>query len=178
MTEREMTRMTAWSIGVSVLMIVTGVVAICLPVLAGVTVTAVIGWLLVLSGVLHIAFAWRAVRPGMVLWEILLGVVYGAVGLYLAARPLDGLQSLTIALAIYLFIESALECVLSFELRPLPGAGWILFDGIVTLILAMLIVGTWPSSALWVIGTLAGISMFFSGVTRLMFSLAARRLVA
>jgi uncharacterized membrane protein HdeD (DUF308 family) len=80
--------------------------------------------------------------------------------------------------AIYLFVEGVLEFVLSFELRPAPGAGWLLFDGIVTLVLAVLIWSTWPSSAMWVVGTLVGISMFFSGMTRLMFSMAVRRIAA
>jgi uncharacterized membrane protein HdeD (DUF308 family) len=49
-------------------------------------------------------------------------------------------------------------------------------DGIVTLILGLLVWRQWPSSSLWVIGTLVGISMIFTGATRLMISLAARRL--
>ena len=48
---------TTWSIGLSALMIVAGLLAIGLPVVAGVTVTAIIGRLLLLSGALHLAFA-------------------------------------------------------------------------------------------------------------------------
>jgi uncharacterized membrane protein HdeD (DUF308 family) len=81
---------------------------------------------------------------------------------------------LTIALAIYLFLEAILEFVLGFTLRPLPGTGWLIFDGIVTLILAVMVWRTWPTSAPWLIGTLVGISMLFSGAARLMVSLAAR----
>jgi len=178
MTTRSASLTTGWSIGLSVLMIAAGVVAVGLPAVAGVAVTALVGWLLVLSGVLHIAFAWRASGAGVVLWEILLGVVYGVAGFYLLAQPLAGLQTLTIALAIYLFVEGILEFILSFALRPLAGAGWLLFDGVVTVILSVMIWTTWPSSALWVVGTLVGISMFFSGVTRLMFSIALRRIAA
>jgi uncharacterized membrane protein HdeD (DUF308 family) len=167
-----------WSIVLSGLMIAAGVVAVFMPALAGVAVTAIVGWLLIFSGLLHAAFAWRANRAGTVLWEILLGIVYGALGIYLVASPLGGLQSLTIAVAIYLSVEGVLEFVLSFELRPAPGAGWLLFDGIVTLVLAALIWSTWPSSALWVVGTLVGLSMFFSGITRLMFSMAVHRVAA
>jgi len=93
-------------------------------------------------------------------------------------NPLVGLASLTLALAVYLFVEGVLEFILSFRLRPLPGSGWLLFDGIITLILAIMIWKTWPSSSEWVIGTLVGISMLFSGISRLMLSLAARRLVS
>jgi uncharacterized membrane protein HdeD (DUF308 family) len=169
---------TRWSIVLSVLMIIAGVVAIGVPMIAGVAVTALVAWLLIFSGLLHLAFAWRDGRAGTVLWEILLGIVYGAIGFYLLANPVAGLASLTLAIAIYLLIEGVLEFVLSFRLRPLPGSGWLLVDGIVTLLLAGMIWSTWPSSAAWVVGTLVGISMLFSGITRLMLSSAVRRIVA
>lgn len=169
---------TTWSIVLSVLIIVVGVLAICAPVIAGVAVTAVIGSLLVLSGILHLAFAWHGGRAGTILWEILLGIVYGAIGFYLLTSPVAGLAPLTFAIALYLVVEAILEFVLSFRLRPAPGSGWLLADGIITLTLAVLIWGTWPSSALWVPGTLVGISMLFSGITRMMLSLAVRRIVA
>jgi uncharacterized membrane protein HdeD (DUF308 family) len=171
-------RAITWSIALSVLMIVAGLLAIGLPVVAGIAVTAVVGWLLIVSGALHLAFAWRTGRAGDVVWEILLGLAYGAIGFYLLARPVAGLASLTFAVAIYLFAEGVLEFILSFQLRPAPGTGWLLVDGIITLVLAAMIWGTWPSSAAWVIGTLVGISMCFSGITRLMLSLAVRRIVA
>jgi uncharacterized membrane protein HdeD (DUF308 family) len=75
-------------------------------------------------------------------------------------------------------MEAVLELILSFRLRPLPGSNWLLFDGIITLILAILIWRSWPSSSDWVVGTLVGISMLFGGAARLSLSLAARRVFA
>jgi uncharacterized membrane protein HdeD (DUF308 family) len=169
---------TSWSIVLSVLMIATGVLAIALPQVAGIAVTTVVAWLLMFSGALHLVFAWRAGRARVVIWEILVGVAYGVIGFYVLAQPIAGLASLTLMLAIYLFVEGMLEFVLAFELRSLPGTGWLLFDGVVTLVLAVMIWSTWPSSSLWVLGTLVGVSMFFSGITRLMLSMAVRRLAA
>lgn len=171
-------RAATWSTVLSVLMIAAGIAAIAAPAVAGVAVTAIVGWLLVFSGLLHLAFAWRAGRAGAIVWEILLGVVYGAIGFYLLASPIAGLASLTLAIAVYLLIEGVLEFVLSFQLRPAPGSGWLLVDGVITLLLAAMIWTTWPSSALWVTGTLVGISMLFSGITRLMLSVAVRRITA
>jgi uncharacterized membrane protein HdeD (DUF308 family) len=171
-------RATTWSIVLSILMMATGVLAIGLPMMAGIAVTALVGWLLIFSGALHLAFAWRGGRAGAVVWEILLGVAYGVIGFYVLANPVAGLASLTFALALYLFVEGVLEFILSFQLGPAPGAGWLLVDGIVTIVLAIMIWSTWPSSAVWVIGTLVGISMLFSGITRLMLSMAVRRLAA
>ncbi len=67
-------RAITWSIALSVLMIVAGLLAIGLPMVAGIAVTAVVGWLLIVSGALHLAFAWRTGRAGVVVWEILLGL--------------------------------------------------------------------------------------------------------
>jgi len=169
---------TAWSTVLSLLMIAAGVLAIGLPMIAGVAVTAIVGWLLLFSGLFHLAFAWRAGRPGAVLWQILLGLLYGAVGFYILASPAAGLASLTLAIALYLLIEGALEFALWARLRAIPGSGWLIVDGIITLVLAVMIWSTWPSSAAWVVGTLIGISMLFSGITRLMLSIAARRILA
>jgi uncharacterized membrane protein HdeD (DUF308 family) len=169
---------TTWSIVLSVLMIAAGLLAVFSPAVAGVAVTVFFGWLLIFSGILHLAFAWQAGRPGAVVWEILIGVLYGGIGFYLLAQPVAGLESLTLALAIYLVIEGVLEFVLSFLLRPLPGSGWLLVDGFVTMVIAAMIVSAWPISSVWAIGTLVGVSMFLSGITRLMLSVAVRRIVA
>jgi uncharacterized membrane protein HdeD (DUF308 family) len=177
MTARVQTA-TTWSIVLSVLMMASGAFAIALPLMAGIVVDTLIAWLLIFSGLLHLGFAWRGHGAAGVLWEILLGLAYGVIGFYLMAHPLAGLASLTLVVAIYLFVEAILECVLWFQLRTSAGRGWLLFDGIVTAILAVMIWTTWPSSAAWVIGTLVGISMLFSGLSRLVLSLAARRLVA
>ena len=163
-----------WSIGLSVLMIVAGILAIASPLAAGIAVNLLVAWLLVFSGGVHLVFAWHTRSAGGFLWELLVGILYIFIGVYLLMHPLPGLISLTIALAIYLFLEAILEFVLGFTLRPLPGTGWLIFDGIITLILAVMIWRTWPGNTPWIIGTLVGISMLFSGIARLMLSLAAR----
>ena len=163
-----------WSIGLSVLMILAGVLAIASPMEAGIAVNVLVAWLLVFSGCVHLMFAWYTRSTGGILWELLLGVLYIFIGVYVLVHPAVGLAALTLSLAIYLFLEAILEFVMGFRLRPLRGSGWLLFDGIITLILAVMIWRTWPSSAGWVIGTLVGISMLFSGVSRLGISLAAR----
>ena len=166
-----------WSIGLSVLMILTGILAIVVPPAAGIAVLLVVAWLLIISGAVHLVFAWHMRTAGGMIWELLLGVLYIVVGVYSLLHPVAGLASLTLVLAIYLFVEGVLEFIMGFRLRHMPGSNWLLFDGVITLILAILIWRSWPSSTEWVIGTLVGISMLFSGLTRLSLSLAARRLV-
>lgn len=166
-----------WSIGLSILMLLAGVLAIAIPPAAGMAVVIVVAWLLIFSGIAHFVFAWHTRTAGGLVWELLLGILYFFVGVYTLRNPSAGLASLTLVLAIYLFVEGLLEFILSFSVRPMPGSNWLLFDGIITLILAILIWRSWPSSSEWVIGTLVGISMLFSGASRLALSMAARKVV-
>jgi len=167
-----------WSTVLSILMMLTAGLALLAPAITGVTVTLFFGWLLIVSGVLHIGYAWRASDAGAILWEVLTAIVYAAAGFYLLSQPVLGLEALTLALVAYLVLESALEFVLAFSLRSLSGSGWLVGDGIITLLLAVLIGSGFPASSTWAIGTLVAISMFFSGLTRLMLSTAVRRIVA
>jgi uncharacterized membrane protein HdeD (DUF308 family) len=166
-----------WSIAVSIIMVVAGLLAIAMPFEAGLAANIFVGWMLVFAGLAHFVFAWFTRRTGSVLLKVLLGILYLCVAFYLLDHPLRGLATLTLALAFYLLIEGIAEIVLYFQHRPAGGSGWFLLDGIITLILGGMIWRLWPSSAEWVLGTIVGISIFFSGVTRLMISLAARRVV-
>jgi uncharacterized membrane protein HdeD (DUF308 family) len=166
-----------WSIALSILMLLVGILAIVVPPAAGIAVLVVVAWLLMFSGATHLVFAWHTRATGGALWEMVVGLLYILVGAYAWVHPVAGLASLTLVLACYLFVEGALEFILSVRLRPMSGANWLLVDGIVTVILAVLIWRSWPSSSEWAIGTLIGISMIFSGTSRLALSLSARRLV-
>jgi len=167
-----------WSIALSILFIIAGLIAIAAPGISGLGITIVVGWLLVVSGIFHLVFAWKVHTTGRRIWEVLVGIVYIAIGVDLTLHPLSGLLTLTLALAFYLLFESTLEFILAIHLHPAPGWGWTLFDAIITLILAFMVWRTWPVSSVWAIGTLVGISMVFSGISRLMLSLAVRRVLS
>jgi uncharacterized membrane protein HdeD (DUF308 family) len=171
-------RSITWSIVLSVLMILAGILAIVVPPAAGLAVTVVVGWLLIFSGVAHLVFAWHRRAVGSMIWQLLLGIVYILIGAYLLLNPVIGLVSLTFALAVYLFVAGVLEFILAVRLRPLPGSGWLFVDGVISFILAFMIWKTWPSSSFWAIGVLVGVAMFFSGMTRLMISVATRSAVS
>ena len=167
-----------WSIVLSVLMIVSGVLAIWIPAIAGLAVTIAFGWLLIFTGALHLAFAWRGQGAATVIGEVLISLFYAALGVYMIIRPTIGLASLTFAIAVYFFAKGALEAVVAFTLRPLPGSGWLGLDAVLTVAIAAMIASAWPASTAWAVGVLVGVAMISSGATRLMVSLAVRRLVA
>ncbi len=174
----EIRQSTTWSIVLSVLMMVGGVLAIAIPPIAGLTVTVMFGWLLIVTGALHLGFAWRGHGASTVIGETAIAVLYGATGFYMLARPVAGLASLTLAIAAYLVAKGVLEGMIAFKFRQMPGSGWLLGDGILAVAIAATIASAWPASSAWAVGVLVGIPMVSSGFARLMVSAAMRRLVA
>ncbi|WP_158794689.1 HdeD family acid-resistance protein [Granulicella sp. L60] len=166
-----------WSIALSILLIVAGLFAVLIPSLSGIAITLFFGWAMIFSGITHLVFAFKTHTTGGRIWELLIGAVYLFTGVYLILHPLDALLALTLILACYLFFEAIVEFIQFFQLRPRHGAGWLVVDGVITLILAIMIWRSWPASSVWVIGTLVGFSMIFSGFSRLMLSLAAKRVL-
>jgi len=169
---------STWSILCGVALIILGVLAVGSPALAAVAVNAVIAWLIVLAGVVHLSLAFYAHRAGSVLWKLLVGLAYIFFGIYLIAHPALGVASLTLVLALLFLVEGIFDIALFFQMRAIGGSSWILVDGIMTLALGLMIYLRWPSSSNWAIGTLVGVSLIISGGTRLMLSLAVRRAAA
>ena len=166
---------TGMSIGWAVMMIVLGFLAVALPLATGIGVSILIGWIVVFGGFTYAAYAFAAQGAGAFLWRMLIGIVYVVGGLYLVFHPALALTSLTLVLAAILVAEGVLQMIVFFQFRSLPGSGWVLFDGITTLLLGFFIGYPWPLSSGWALGTLVGINLLMSGFTRLMYSVAARK---
>jgi len=159
----------------AILLIIVGFLAIALPFASSWGVVLVIAWMIIFSGAFQFVHAFQSHGAGHIIWKLLVAIVYLIVGIYFLLHPLIGVAAFTFALAVFFVVEGVFDLIFYFQSRSMAGSGWILFDGIVTLILGLLVWRQWPSSSLWVIGTLVGISLIFTGMTRLMLSLAARR---
>jgi len=171
-------RASGWSIALGVLMILAGVFAICAPLIPGVVVVYIVAWTAIFNGGAQIVYGFRAASGGRLVLEVLLGLLYIVAGVYILMHPLGGLLALTLLIASFLLVYGVIAVVLAFQMRPIPGWGWILFDAIVTILLGCLIWARWPVNSEWVVGTLVGISFIASGVSRLMLSSALRNLAS
>ena len=169
---------SGWTIAFGVLLIILGLLALMVPLITGVAVAVMLGWLLILGGVAHLVLSWHLRGTGGLIWELLIGLAYIAIGVYLLAHPLAGLVALTAFLGAYLLIKGVLELILWFRVRHFHGGGWLLFDAIVSLLLSGLIWMHLPNAATWVIGTLVGFGILFSGISRLVLGMHARRIIA
>jgi uncharacterized membrane protein HdeD (DUF308 family) len=168
-------RASTLSIVWGVLLVALGVLAVGSPLVAAVAVNVVISWLIVVAGVVHLAVAFHRREVGSIIWRILVGLAYVFFGVYLIAHPAIGVASLTLVLASLFLVEGIFDIALFFQVRAVQGSSWILIDGIITLLLGLMIYLQWPSSSSWAIGTLVGVSLIVSGVTRVMLSFAVRK---
>ena len=175
-TVNEKTTATGWSMVWGVIMFMCGLLAIALPLATSIGIMIVLGWLILLSAVAHLIFIFHSHSIGGAIWKLLLAVFYGFTGFYMVTHPLLGVATATIILAIFLCCEGVVEIAFYFHIRRARHAVWVLFDGIVTLILGYLIWANWPSNSASVLGTLIGISLMFSGISRFMLSRAFPRL--
>jgi uncharacterized membrane protein HdeD (DUF308 family) len=153
-----------------ILLIVLGIGAIALPAVSTIVVETWIALILGTAGVAKLVHAFQTREEGGFVWKLLLGILYIATGVMLFFYPLTGILTLTLLLGSFLLTEGVFELILAFRLRPQPNWTWELVNGIVTLALGAMIWFQWPFDAPWLIGTLVGASVLFSGFSRLMLS--------
>ena len=165
-------------IGMAVVFIILGILAIVEPGVAGLAVTILVGWLLLFGGAAHLVAAFSGGGPGRVIWQVLIGIVFIAGGIYYLTHPLLGLGTLTLILAVIILAAAVFELIAYFRSRGYAGSGWLLMNAVITLFLGALIWFHWPSSSVWAIGTLVGVNLLMTGISRLMLGLAARKLVS
>lgn len=168
---------TALSIFLGIFLILAGILAIAVPLLAGLAASVFFGWLIMFAGVAHLVYAWSERGAGSIILQIFIGIIYTIAAFYLLSQPVSGILSLTLIFAFYIAVEGIVELVIFARWRHLPGAPWFLFDGLVSLLVAGLIFFHWPSNSIWAVGTLVGVSLIASGVARLTMPTLRRRLV-
>lgn len=168
---------TGWSISLGILLIVLGLLAVATPLAAGVAASLVFGWVILFASATHFTYAWLERGAGAVLWQILIAVIYLFAAVWILFHPVGGVAALTLILAFYIAAEGVLELAVFGAIRGLPGTAWFLVDGIVSLLVAVLILFHWSSSSVWAVGTLVGVSLIMSGIARLTMPMQRRRLM-
>jgi uncharacterized membrane protein HdeD (DUF308 family) len=159
-----------------IILVVLGVLAIVVPVVATLAVAILLGWLFLISGIVGLVTTFMARQAPGFWWSLLSGVLAIVAGLVLLGWPVSGAVSLTLLLILFFTIEGVLTIMYALEhKRELSGRwGWMLASGIVDLVLAVLILAGLPGTAAWALGLLAGINMLFGGSAMIAMALQAR----
>jgi len=161
-----------------ILLVLCGTAAIAVPpftVAYSLVTVLVLGILLMVSGIVTIVSSfWIGKWSGMLL-HLLVGILYLVIGFVITERPGAAAMLMTLFIAAMFIVLGAFRIVSSLTLR-FPQWGWVLLNGIITLILGVVIYRHFPESALWVIGLLVGIELLFNGWSWIMLALAIRKI--
>jgi len=180
MTEQfdsSLARASTASVLLAILIIFLGLAMIALPVIPSIGVVLGIAFLMIFSGIVHFVNSLRSRGTTNLVWNLLVSMCYLVTGIYLFARPILGLAGWTLALAIFFFVKGIVDIFAYLSGRQVGVSSWMLLDGIVTLLLGVMIWRQWPMSSFWAAGTMVGVGVLFSGMSRLMMALARRRLI-
>lgn len=161
-----------WFFALGVGFILLGIAAIVLPFAASVVTTLVLGWLMIVGGVFQGFHAIQNRRWAGFAWALLSAVAYVIAGVLLIRYPITGTLTLTLVLAVFFAANGILKIIRSVQHRTMPRWGWLLFDGILSVVLGVLIASRWPSTAAWALGLMVGIDLLFSGSSMLMIGAA------
>ncbi len=172
---REVSKRTGWSVFMGIVTMAVGLGMIVYPFATAALSTVFLGWALLVAGIAHFIFAFQSQTAGGFFMKALLGVLYLVAGIGLTAFPLTGVVTLTVLLGTMLIAEGVIEMIVAFQLPKGEGRGWFAFSSLASLLLGVLILAQWPSSSGWAIGTLVGVAVLISGITRVAVSSTIRR---
>ena len=169
-------KFAGWYIVVAVLFIVLGVFSIVEPAAAALGVTVLVGWLLIFGGIAHLIGACAEPEAKQVIFQIAIGIAYLIGGRYSLTHPHLAIGTLTLLLGAVILTGGVVEIISYSRLKGQDASGWLLLNGIINLLLGGMILFHWPSSSIWAIGILVGLTLLMTGMARLMFALTVRKL--
>ena len=162
-------------IWVGIFLLIAGVLALAAPFFAGISVTLMVGIMMILGGVSQCILAFQAGAFGRGLIVFLMGLLMVVAGFYMVSQPATALASMTLLLAAYFVAAGIIEIFTAFSMKGADGWGWMLLNAAITILLGVLIWRQFPVSGAWAIGTLFGVKLLLSGASLIGVGTAVRR---
>jgi uncharacterized membrane protein HdeD (DUF308 family) len=167
-------RSWGWFVALGLLLIVLGVICVLGEVATTVISVLVLGWLLLLSGIVALVHAFQTRTWNGFFLYLLSAVLRGLTGFLLVRYPLAGAFSLTLLLATLFIVGGVFRLVGALSLR-FPMWGWTAFSGAIALLLGVMLLAQLPASSLWFLGLAVGIDLIFEGSGLIALGSALRR---
>jgi uncharacterized membrane protein HdeD (DUF308 family) len=175
-TEAGLRKSWVWMAIFAAISLVGGIIALLNPFAATLAATLMAGWAFAFLGALQVVQSFQNKNWGGFIWALLFGLLTLAVGVSLIFNPLAGMVSLTMLVAVLFLVTGIVKVMLSFSLREISGWGWVLFSGIISVVLGVMIFADIFSAATQVLGILLGIELISNGVLFLFTALGLRNL--
>jgi len=156
-----------------VLLLLAGIFAILLPDITSLTISMLMGWLLIIGSFISIFHVTKSYNTKWMAWfKPFLLFIIGALILY---KPMTGVAAMGILLMIYFFFDGFASIMFGLEFRPIKGWIWMMFNGLVSVMIAFILLIGWPISSLWLIGLFVGISLIMDGAAMILIGTSVQK---
>ena len=163
-----------WVIVWGASLIVAGIIAIVEPAVAAVATALLLAWLFVFAGIVELVYAFQQRAHDGLAWKVISGLALLALGIYMLVFPIASIATLALLIATFLAASGISSALLALRLRPRQGWGWVLFDGVLSIAIAMMIASGWPQNSIDFVGILVGFCLISGGIWRIMLGRAVR----
>lgn len=144
------------------LLLIAGLISIFLPELTSLTISFLIGWALVIGSVISGIHVMKSYNSKWIAW--FKPFLLFSIGMLILYKPMTGVAAIGLMLMIYFLMDGFAGIMFGLELRPLKGWGWMMANGLVSILIAFVFLVGWPITSVWLIGVLVGVSLIFDGI--------------
>ncbi|HET6377407.1 MAG TPA: DUF308 domain-containing protein [Methylocella sp.] len=152
-----------------------GVLALILVTSATIATVYTIAIFMILAGGAEIAAGLSARTWGRFFLWLAAGLAYIVAAAFALAQPLMAAAVFTLLLGAGMIATGVIRIAFGAQLDP-PLRGPLLFAGVITLLVGILIIAGWPENRFLVLGVLLGLDLLFWGVAWIGLGLMLRRL--
>lgn len=163
-----------WFLIWGIFLIVAGIIAVGEAELATLVSVIFFGWILIFGGLFAIVHGLMQRQWHGHILNLLAGILYLVAGALVISHPVMAIATLTLLIAMVLIVAGIFRLIVAFSMS-MHHRGWVLLNGIVSIVLGVLILSSWPHSAVWVIGLFIGIDLIFDGWTEVILAISAGR---
>ena len=160
-----------------IVVVILGILAIALPMLTGIALTMTLGVILLATGAAQLVYTFKSRSFGEGATRFIFSALAILAGLSLFLQPGAGLATITLFLAIWFVVDGIWSLVAGFRWRPFDGWGWMVFSGLVSIVLGIMVYRQFPYSAAWLVGLMVGIRLVFAGMTMIMMGSAGEAVI-
>ena len=166
---------STWLTVEGVLLIVLGIAAVAMPLLAGLAASLVFAWILILTGVVGLVSAFAGRDHSHFGWSLASALIALVIGVILLVYPLAGAVALTIVIGAYLLLDGVtlIGLALDHRRRATGPWAWLLVSGLIDIVLAAIIFFMNAIGSAVFVGIIVGISLIFAGIALLLVHRAA-----
>ncbi len=159
-------------------MMLAGLIALVFPAFMSMGLLSLLGWLLILSGIVQIISLIGATQVPYFWLQLVTVALEMLVGYLLVSNPAAGLVAVTFLMLVLFLVGGIARVVFALMIRPMQDWIWVMASGLVAIVCALVLFGSLPQAASWLLGFLLGIQLLAAGGAQALVAWRVRRTTA